>query len=126
MDFLFIVVPIFILLVFIFVLVMMFSPKARGKMLSRQIKAAKYMLDDVEDDLEDFGSNAINIKNNILSNNEAELKNISNIEANIEKDKVRTITKAIKEGLTDTSYCRYCGKVIISDSVYCNYCGKKQ
>ena len=126
MKILFVIVPIFIIIMFVFTFAMIFSPKLRGKMLSKQIKATKYMLDDVGEDLEDLGSNAINIKSNILSRNEQELRNISSMEANIEKEKVRTISRAIKEGFSDTLYCKHCGEVIAGDSKYCSYCGKKQ
>ena len=43
---LFIFVPVFIASVFILVVAQLISPKFRGKMMSRQIKAAKYMMDD--------------------------------------------------------------------------------
>ena len=48
---LFIVVPIFIILVFIFMVLSIFSPKFDGKMLSKQIKATKYMLNDSKEDI---------------------------------------------------------------------------
>ena len=40
-DIMFIVVPIFILLTFVFMILIMFSSKFRGKMMSKQIKATK-------------------------------------------------------------------------------------
>ena len=109
-DALFVIVPIFIGLTFILMVVMMFSPKARGKMMSRQLKAAKYMMDESKDDIKDISDNM----------------------AYATKDGIKTTTQAvasgIKAGLSDeeTIYCKYCGSEIDSDSVFCKKCGKEQ
>ena len=79
-NIMFIVVSIFILLVFIFVILSIISPKFRGKIMRRQVKATKYMVDYSKDDLEDIGTNlgnvAINIKKGILDKNEDKLMKI--------------------------------------------------
>ena len=68
-DVMFVVIPIFIGIVFIFVLAMIISPKFRGKMMARQVKSMKYMLDESKKDLEAMGGTAINVKKNIVDIN---------------------------------------------------------
>lgn len=131
-DIMFIIVPIMIGLVFIFVFISIISPKFRGKMMSRQVKATKHMVDYSKDDIEDIGTTlggvAVNVKKNILDENEDTLRQMADREANIKKDYVKTMASAIKEGLNekDTIYCKHCGNLIDSDSTFCKDCGKKQ
>ena len=103
-DSMFIIVPIFIGLVFIYVIAMLISPKFRGKMMSKQIKASKYMMDESKDDL----------------------KSISDNMAYATKDGLKTAAGAIKEGLTQNAFCKYCGTEIDIDSIFCKKCGRKQ
>ena len=105
-DAMFVIVPIFIGIVFIFVIAMFISPKFRGKMMSRQIKAQKYMMDESKEDL----------------------KSISNDMAYATKDGIKTAAGAIKEGLTQSNnvFCKYCGSEIDEDSIFCKKCGKEQ
>ena len=102
----FIIVPIFIVLVFVFVLLLMFSPKLKGKLMSRQIKATRYMMDESKDDIESISSNM----------------------ADATKDGIETTTRAIRKGLTENGgiYCKYCGSKIDKDSIFCKKCGKEQ
>ncbi len=126
-DIMFTIVPIFIGIVFIFVILSIISPKFRGKMMSRQIKATKHMVDYSKEDLEDLSSTAISIKKNILDENEDVLREISDMESNIKKDYVKTMASSIKEGFSeDTMYCKHCGSIIDSDSKFCKNCGKEQ
>ena len=105
MQILFIIVPILIGAGFIFTFVMIFSPKFRGKMMSNQIKATKYMLDETEEDLRDMSTRG----------------------ANISKEGIEITTRAIKDGLTkDRKHCKYCGEAIDEDSKYCKKCGERQ
>ena len=104
-DIIFIIVPIFIGIIFIFLIAMFISPKFRGKMMSRQIKAQKYMIDEVKDDL----------------------KSISDDMAFATKDGVKTVAGAIKDGFTKNSiFCKHCGSEIDEDSKFCKKCGKEQ
>lgn len=105
-DLLFIIVPVFIVVIFIIVIAQMVSPKFRGKLMSRQIKATKYMMDESKDDI----------------------KNISTNMADATKDSIEITTRAIKDGITkdDGIYCKYCGSLIDGDSKFCKNCGKEQ
>lgn len=106
MKILFIIVPIFIAIVFIFIILQMVSPKFRGKLLSREVKSVKYMIDESKDDI----------------------ASISNDMADATKGGIETVTRAIKKGITDDEgiFCKYCGFKIDSDSKFCKNCGKEQ
>lgn len=126
-DVMFVVIPIFIGIVFIFVLTMIISPKFRGKMMARQVKSMKYMLDESKEDLEAMGGTAINVKKNIVDNNEEFLKKISEKEGEIAGFGIEKKVRAIKKGLLeDEMYCKHCGESIDADSKYCKKCGKEQ
>ena len=103
---LFIFVPVFIVCVFILVIAQIISPKFRGKMMSRQIKAAKYMMDESKDDI----------------------RNISTNMADATKDGIEITTRAIKDGLIkdERVYCKHCGSLINKDSKFCKNCGGEQ
>lgn len=105
-DIMFIIVPVFIVIIFILVLAQMISPKFRGKIMSRQIKATKYMMGESKKDIKD----------------------ISTTMADATKDGVEITTRAIKNGWLkdETMYCKYCGHQIDSDSIFCKHCGKEQ
>ena len=104
-DAMFVIVPVFIGIVFVFVIAMFISPKFRGKMMSRQIKAQKYMMDESKEDL----------------------KSISNDMAYATKDGIKTVAGAIKEGFTQNKiFCKHCGSEIDEDSKFCKKCGKEQ
>ena len=109
-DIIFVITAIFIGFTFIFVVLMFVSPKLRGKLMSRQVKAFKHMTDYSKKDFEDINYNVADASMN----------------ANINKDAIYIKSKAIKDGLSSFMiYCKYCGNKIDSDSKYCNYCGKK-
>lgn len=94
----------FLLIILSFVF--MFSSKARGKILSKQVESLKYMMDESKDDIENISTNM----------------------ADATKDGVETTVRAIKKGITedDEIYCKYCGSKIDKDSKYCKKCGKEQ
>jgi len=124
----FIIIPIFIVLVFVFVIAMIISPKLRGKMMSRQFKSMRYMMEESKDDLAKLSATAVGIKKQILDENEEVLTDVAHKEAKLNSVKIKSAAKAIKEGLTDTDsiYCKHCGSEIDSDSEFCKKCGKKQ
>lgn len=88
MEILFYIVPILIGITFIMTIALMVSPKLRGKLMSRQIKATKHMIDYSKEDLKDILSTSadigINAEKEILDNNEEtmEVKYIVSIVAN--------------------------------------------
>ena len=104
----YVIIGIFAFAIFIFIMtfVFIFSSKARGKMMSKQVKATKYMMDESKDDISSISTNL----------------------ADATKDGVETTTRAIKKGLTDDEviYCKYCGSKIDKDSKFCKDCGKEQ
>ena len=100
-----IIVPIFIFAVFVLIIAMNVSPRFKGKMMSREIKAKKYMMDESKEDL----------------------KSISDDMAYATKDGVKATVGAIREGLTKTTiFCKHCGSEIDEDSKFCKKCGKEQ
>lgn len=131
MEILFYIVPILIGITFIMTIALMVSPKLRGKLMSRQIKATKHMMDYSKEDLKDILSTSadigINAEKEILDNNEETMEDNVTRKANINKKGIEITTNAIKEGLTRSKiYCKHCGKLIDEDSKFCKSCGKEQ
>lgn len=131
MEILFYIVPILIGITFIMTIALMVSPKLRGKLMSRQIKATKHMMDYSKEDLKDILSTSadigINAEKEILDNNEETMEDNVTRKANINKKGIEITANAIKEGLTRSKiYCKHCGKLIDEDSKFCKSCGKEQ
>lgn len=136
MHIIFYIVPILIAITFIFTIALIFSPKLRGKMMSKQIKATKHMLDYTKDDLQDLMTTSatmgIDTEKTILDKNEDTLRKNVIRKANINKEGIEITTKAIKDGLSsgsenkNTKFCIECGKKIPTDAKFCLYCGKEQ
>lgn len=104
-DALFVITFILSFLALGFGILLVVSPKLRGKIMSTQVKATKYMMDESKEDL----------------------KSIADDTADVSKDAITTTTRAIKKGFTkDTIYCKHCGSEIDSDSKFCKSCGKEQ
>ena len=101
----FIILSLVFVALFVFVLLFMFSPKVRGKMMSKQVKAAKYMMDESKDDI----------------------KSITSDMADATADGVETTVRAVKKGITEDEkmFCKYCGEKIDKESKFCNKCGKE-
>lgn len=125
----FVILFIIFFIIFGLAVAQIFSPKLRGKMMSRQIKALKHMADYSKDDIKELNeiSSDISIssKKAILDKNEDVLKDITDREANIESGAIKTKMKAVREGLVGSVYCKYCGASIDEDSLYCKKCGKR-
>lgn len=62
----------------------------------------------------------------IQKQNKEDLTEIVSTAADISRDAVTTVTKAVKDGLRDSIYCKHCGAKISSDSKFCSYCGRAQ
>lgn len=130
-NIMFAIVPVLVVCVFVFTFIMILSPKFRGKMMSRQIKATKYMIEESKEDLTDLvattGDVTMNASKKILDENEDNIRDMITKGANISKVGIETTVRAIKKGLTeDVIYCKYCGASIDLDSKFCKHCGKKQ
>lgn len=119
----------FAFLTIAFTVVSIFSPKLRAKMIKRQIRATKYMMEESQKDLEDLSSivaqTSINSQKKILDKNEDVIRDVSVRNANIEAEAIEEKAKALKKGFTqDRIHCKYCGKNIDEDSEFCKFCGK--
>ena len=132
-DIIFPIVLIIFVLVFLGACVMSFSSKFRGKMLSRQVKSLKHMVDESADDIEalsaTLGGVSARTRKKILDENEDILADVTQREANIKKGYVKTMAKAVKEGFSGdeaTAFCKHCGAMIDEDSTFCKKCGKRQ
>jgi hypothetical protein len=60
----------------------------------------------------------------IQQENKEVLEDIATTSAEINSDAVTITTKAVKAGLKDTIFCKYCGEEIDEDSQFCKHCGK--
>lgn len=93
------------LAIFVMVFRQIFSPKARARMMKRQVDAQKVFLDESEADLQD----------------------VSRRSGEIYAEGVEPVARAVRKGLIeDPVFCKFCGKPIDADSVFCKACGKKQ
>lgn len=82
----------------------MLNPNIQGKMLSKQVKSLRNMMDESKDTL----------------------KSLADDMTDINADSIEATTKAVKKGLTsDDVICAHCGKKIDKDSKYCKYCGDR-
>ena len=83
----------------------MLNPNIQGKMLSKQIKSLKQMMDESKDDI----------------------KSISDEMTAATKDSLEATARTIKKGLTldEDKICPYCQSKIDKDSKFCKYCGKE-
>ena len=117
--------------IIIFVILSLFSPRVQGKMMSKQIKSVKHMMDYSKDDLKELMKTTAKTgtiaEKEILDENEDIMSNNERRKANIKKEGIEVTVRAIKDGLTSNKiYCRYCGVSIESDSRFCKNCGKEQ
>ena len=132
MQILFIIVPIFMVVIFIFTFGMIFSSKLRSKFMGHQLKMQKRMLEDNKEVIQDLGklTGEIGVKTTkgIMDENEDDLRHISSKGADIASDGITKTVRAIKKGMSDAGdvYCKHCGESIDSDSSFCKACGKKQ
>lgn len=126
-NIMFIVILIVAVLIFVFVILSLFFPRFRAKMLSRNVKSLKYMTDYTKDDISDIANNTIESAHRIYKNNEETLRNINNMKASIKKDAIEATVRSIKKGIVDDDkiYCKHCGEAIDKDSTFCKACGKK-
>ena len=127
----FIIVPILMGCILVFAVAMFLSPKLRGKLMSRQVKSVKYMMDESKNDITDIASAAsgalLNAKKRIYDENEDVLRDLNTRQAKASRESVKITAQAIKEGLSgEKSYCKHCGALIDEDSKFCKKCGESQ
>ncbi|NLW69953.1 MAG: zinc ribbon domain-containing protein [Eubacteriaceae bacterium] len=128
---LFFIVPIIVILVFVFTFLSILSPRFRAKFMSKQIKATKYMVEESREDLTDIASTSgkimVDSAERVIGQNKSALKNMAQDSADITSGAIEQTMRAVKRGLSEESiYCKHCGQAIDGNSVYCKYCGRKQ
>lgn len=123
-----IVIIIVAVIVLMSLFVFFFAPKLRKRILGEQLKSMRSMFEDNKSDLTKLGSMGIEIKKQLLEENEESLTDIAHKEAKIRSVGIKSAAKSFKEGLkeTDAIYCKYCGSEIDSGSIFCKKCGKEQ
>ena len=62
----------------------------------------------------------------IQQENKEDFRDIASNTAEMASEAITKTTTAIKKGLDDKIFCKYCGEKIDSDSKFCNKCGKEQ
>lgn len=62
----------------------------------------------------------------IQSENEEDLKDMASTSAKIASDATATLSGAVMSGIRGEAFCKECGKKIAADSKFCRYCGKEQ
>ena len=81
----------------------------------------------IEKQLTKMGKAVANAQKNILDENEEVLKETANKNADINKEAVKSMASAVKDGFSEGEiYCKHCGASIDSDSKFCKKCGKEQ
>ena len=129
MGIIFIIIFIVSIGFFVFVFLTIFSPKMRSKMLGRQLKITKRVLDDNKETIKDIhnlqADIAIESADKILDKHEDTIrKNVTKM-ADISSDSVETTARAIKKGISQTKQCPECLKFNDEKAKFCQECGKK-
>ena len=73
-----------------------------------------------------FAKARIQLQKYILEENKDDLTSIASDRADITSDAVKTTARAVKEGLCEKKFCKYCGKQIDADARFCSACRKEQ
>ena len=82
----------------------MLNPNIQGKMLSKQVKSLRNMIDESKDTL----------------------KSLADDMTDINADSIEATAKAVKKGLaSDDVICAHCGKKIDKYYKYCKFCGDR-
>lgn len=125
----FYIIPILGIAIFAFACIMMFSAKARGKLMSKQMKAMRYMMEESQEDLSTIVSTTNKAASHGIHESREELKMMGDDLAYASEDAIETTVRAVKKGITEEEpvvFCKHCGKPIDEDSKYCRHCGKEQ
>ena len=128
------IIPIVVaLLLLLLIFFIGFTSKGRNNVMKNMMKSNMDMLKDMTngemgETLKDLSKSAISIRKDILEENKDELKELAEIEADIESGAIKRKAAAAKEGFigNDKKFCKNCGINIDSDSKFCMKCGKEQ
>ena len=149
----FTIIPIIMVAVFIIVFVTaiaaLISPRFRGMLMARQVRALRHATDMAKDDLSRSASNVakagIDAADEVHDSRGEELRNIAStltdikvssvtgaLEKNLDgiRDIISTASDAVKgtgsEGdASGKIFCKYCGAQVDGDSLFCKKCGRK-
>ncbi|MBR2830888.1 hypothetical protein IKE83_00840 [Candidatus Saccharibacteria bacterium] len=84
---------------FIFAIAMFFSPKMRGKMIGKQMKATEHMLDAAGDTMVNIAAKNAKIQRAAMEKSKDDLTAINTMKAETEKEAIKTKAGAVREGL---------------------------
>lgn len=116
----------------VFAVLLLFTPLITTKMMKNNMNAMKKMTEEMSsgnmsDTLKELNKNAIKIKKDIMEENYDDLKELEEMEADIESAGIKKKARAAKEGFSGGQiHCKHCGKKIDSDSKFCKFCGLDQ
>jgi hypothetical protein len=128
------IIPIVVIVLFLLLIFFIgFTSKGRNSVMKNMMKSNINMLKDmtngeIGETLKDLSKTTINFRKDILEENKDELKEVAELEADIESGAIKIKAAAAKEGFigNDKKFCKYCGSCIDSDSKFCMKCGKEQ
>ena len=133
MEWLAIIPLILAVLAILLILCITFSSKGRKSVMQNMMKSNIDALKDITsgemgETLKDLSKTAINIRKDILEENKDSLKEMAEMEADIEAGAIKKKVAAAKEGFVgkDIMFCKHCGTNIDSNSKFCMNCGKEQ
>lgn len=127
------IIPIIIVALFIVTLCVGLSLTGRNRTMNRMMKKQMDMMKDMTEGelrerFKEMSKAAINLRKNVLEDNQEALGDMANMEAEIQKDAIKIKAGAVKEAFSGTNknYCKHCGEMIDLDSKFCKKCGGRQ
>ncbi len=124
----------------IFNIIGIFTGKTQKRMMQRNMKTLKAMTEVMGEDMKDIVGNVAEMKKDVYQEHGDTFREVAQMEAEIETEKVRAKAQAIKDVFADENVskasfsnetktnrivCQNCGSLIDSDSMYCKICGKR-
>ena len=116
----------------VFAVLLVFTPLITTKMMKNNMNTMRKMTEEMSsgnmsDTLKELSKNAVKIKKDIMNENYDDLKELEEMEADIESAGIKKKARAAKEGFSgEQIHCKHCGKKIDSDSKFCKFCGLDQ
>jgi len=128
-NIIFVIMLLFTIAFFIFVILMIFNPKIRSKMMGRQLKATKMILDDNKETIKDIANLqadiAVESTDNILNKHDKTIEKNMTKMANMSAESIETTARSIKKGISKTKQCPECLKFNEENAKFCQECGAK-